>query len=652
MTVSIAGGATTTSAFERRALFLAERGIPCTPLKIDTKQAFLPGWEESATCDLNQIAAWNKLYPNNNVGAVAKAQPGGFWFLELDSADAAVRINREAGEQIPRTLTIRSSPGKGHIYFRHSALSLSKMVNLAQGFVKHNDWSARCDRQYVVAPFSVHPKTKLLYEVKDNAEIVEGPEWLINWLLSQKLDKKTVVDNVAAGPIIEGGRNNTLASIGGKLRHSGFDHDFILAALLDVNEKRCIPPLGEAEVITVADSVSRYDVGHEIPFTINGRPPELSGPRASASAATAPTATENDEPFVTVSGDLFMKEDIPPRKVLIQTISGGEAVFFGPSINQIFAWRGMGKTNLGFGLVAALSRGEKFLNWEAPGRTKVLYVEGELPAAQAQERWKQIVGTTNEYAQLITIDKQPKNMITSLASTAGMARLEKTLAKLESEGFKTEVLFLDSISTLFNAKANDEDTWIAIQSWLISLRSRGIAIFFFHHAGKSGLSRSHSKSEDMLDVSIKLEAPKEPEAGCLHAVMSYDKARAGLSEAPAEIKMRRAHSDACRCKQAVGIFLGRCSGDGVTWEYEPAVNIRKQQAIEMFAEGKSVRAVAKELKFSIGTVNTWRTQWSKEHLLNGITVDGVKLDTVKPVADVNLDAGLPTEEMRVEGATQ
>jgi hypothetical protein len=315
------------------------------------------------------------------------------------------------------------------------------------------------------------------------------------------------------------------------------------------------------------------------------------------------------DPFVTVDGDLFMQESIPPRKVLVRTISNGEPVFFGPSINQIFAWRGMGKTNLGFGLAGALARGESFLNWEATEGVKVLYVEGELPSAQVQERWRQIVGQTYGNAKLITIDKQPNKRIASLSTVEGMERLEKTLAHLESNGFKTEVLFLDSISTLFNVTANDEENWIVIQAWLISLRSRGLCIFFFHHAGKSGLSRSHSKSEDMLDVSLKLEAPKEPEAGCLHAVLTYDKARAGLSERPIEIRMRRRHSENCRCK--LGSVIG-CPGDSVSWQFETMVNIKKADAIALFEAGISIRQVAKELKASPGTVATWHTKWNRD----------------------------------------
>src|SRR5262249_60109260 len=53
---------------------------------------------------------------------------------------------------------------------------------------------------------------------------------------------------------------------------------------------------------------------------------------------------EAPQPLTVVSGDEFLVEKIPPRKVLVHTISGSEPVIFEQSINQIFAWRGVGKT--------------------------------------------------------------------------------------------------------------------------------------------------------------------------------------------------------------------------------------------------------------------------------------------------------------------
>jgi hypothetical protein len=337
---------------------------------------------------------------------------------------------------------------------------------------------------------------------------------------------------------------------------------------------------------------------------------ETEPPKSGANELKTETKTEGVvTPLVSVDGDEFMVENIPPRRILLRTITKKEPVFFGQSINQIFAWRGVGKTNVGLGLTMAFATGGSFLNWEVTERARVLYVEGEMPQSQLQERWNQIVGKTGGYARLITIDKQPSNIMPKLSTQIGMDKVEATLTALAAEGFKVTVLMLDSISTLFNVKANDEDTWLTIQDWLISLRSRGLTIFYFHHAGKSGASRSHSKSEDMLDVSINLERPKDREAGILHAIMSYDKARAGPDEPSAEIKMRRTHSDKCFCK-GKGLVIG-CRGDGVAWEYLPTEDAKKCSAFNMFNEGSSLNEVAREVGIARSTAQRWKEKWEE-----------------------------------------
>jgi hypothetical protein len=191
-----------------------------------------------------------------------------------------------------------------------------------------------------------------------------------------------------------------------------------------------------------------------------------------------------------------------------------------------------------------------------------------------------------------------------------MARVEKTLAELVSAGTPVKVIMLDNISSLFNITTNEEEAWIEVQAWLVSLRSRGYTVVYFHHAGKGGLSRGHSKGEDMLDISIQLESPDDPIAGQLHAIWTVDKDRAGfLTTRQMEIQAHRLHSPACQCDGKM--MLTKCEGDGIRWEWAPVRN-PKAEAEAMFQEGKSPKTVADALGESLGTVKTWRTKWGKK----------------------------------------
>ena len=61
------------------------------------------------------------------------------------------------------------------------------------------------------------------------------------------------------GPIREGARDVTLASMAGTMRARGFGAEAIEAALLVENRRRCDPPLPERDIARIARSIGRYD---------------------------------------------------------------------------------------------------------------------------------------------------------------------------------------------------------------------------------------------------------------------------------------------------------------------------------------------------------------------------------------------------------
>jgi RecA-family ATPase len=83
--------------------------------------------------------------------------------------------------------------------------------------------------------------------------------------------------------IREGGRNAFLAREAGRLRRLGLSGEAINAALQEINVERCDPPLGQAEVETIARSIGRYEAPDSgkpmwsLPEPISGE--ELRGAR-------------------------------------------------------------------------------------------------------------------------------------------------------------------------------------------------------------------------------------------------------------------------------------------------------------------------------------------------------------------------------------
>jgi Bifunctional DNA primase/polymerase, N-terminal len=282
------------SPFERNAMALAARGLPVIPLRPMTKVASLTDWPELATTDKKTIQEWGETYPEANVACVAKLEPRGFWFFEVDAPNFHQEIQKQTGQKMPLTMAVtsRKGEGRGHFYFRHTPASLA-MGNIegkdAEG---HETWSARADNKYVVGPGSIHPTTLRPYQVIIDAPIAEAPDWLVEWLLKNKHvsieDKERVNASPDGPPIPRGSHDNTLFKIACSLRNSGLGYDSIREHLISVCEKRCVGY--GADYVDMCEkkaaSACKYPVG-EAKFAYVG-----SSVRAEAAASAAAAEPE------------------------------------------------------------------------------------------------------------------------------------------------------------------------------------------------------------------------------------------------------------------------------------------------------------------------------------------------------------------------
>jgi len=88
--------------------------------------------------------------------------------------------------------------------------------------------------------------------------------------------------------------------------------------------------------------------------------------------------------LVALTGRQLMAKPIPPREVLMH--ENGQPIFYAQSRNQVIAWRGVGKTMFSLAMAGAFCSGGKVLDFQAGRACRVLYLDGELPQAQLQER--------------------------------------------------------------------------------------------------------------------------------------------------------------------------------------------------------------------------------------------------------------------------
>lgn len=214
------------------------------------------------------------------------------------------------------------------------------------------------------------------------------------------------------------------------------------------------------------------------------------------------TQEEQRSTIVVISLVDFVNKDIRPRERILSPW------LLTQSINMVYAWRGVGKTHVALGIAYATASGGSFLKWKADRPRRVLFLDGEMPAASMQERLKGLIATSNEdfdpeYFRLVTPDLQTGAM-PDLATYQGQDAIESILGD-------TELIVIDNLSSLARSggRENDAESWLPIQPWALRQRQQGRSVLFIHHSGKGGAQRGTSKREDILDTVISLKRPAE-----------------------------------------------------------------------------------------------------------------------------------------------
>lgn len=217
-----------------------------------------------ATTDLAVIRGWWKSWPDANIGIRCGADAG-IVVIDIDTHhdgwDHAERLEAEHGP-FPATFTVETGTGGGHLYFAHPGGIVRPSVGkLAPGL------DVRGDSSYVVAPPSLHASGKC-YAWIHPLEVIEParvPLWLVQLIArTQAPAKRTTTPGAAipgdGDPIPEGERDKRLASLSGAMRRQGATAAEILTALEATND-RCVPPLPQAQLEKIANSIARYPPG-------------------------------------------------------------------------------------------------------------------------------------------------------------------------------------------------------------------------------------------------------------------------------------------------------------------------------------------------------------------------------------------------------
>jgi putative DNA primase/helicase len=132
-------------------------------------------------------------------------------------------------------------------------------------------------KRYGVMPNGDSYSIAEFLDVAEGLKASTGPEWFSTPLRlpstpesapvktpKPKTAKSTRRVFILPDQIAEGQRDIVLTSYAGTLRRAGVNRDGILAALRIENEKRCIPPLPESDLMRIATSIGSKDPGAEV----------------------------------------------------------------------------------------------------------------------------------------------------------------------------------------------------------------------------------------------------------------------------------------------------------------------------------------------------------------------------------------------------
>ena len=305
---------------------------------------------------------------------------------------------------------------------------------------------------------------------------------------------------------------------------------------------------------------------------------EKKATQEERAASPSPAKQAKNSPAVMTWGE-FVAVRYPKRHILIDPILATR------EIAMLYADPGAGKSRFALMLAVCLASGVPCLKWRIPTPKKVLYVEGELPGGEFQERIRNAIHETGARPELVA---QNLGQWTELPDSGPIPPLNTRAGREElltgAKGY--DVVIIDSLFTLTRfdekgaTKCSEE-----LNVTLRELRALGCAVVIIHHAGKGGTFYGNMVQNVLTSLTVKLCKVEDdsPVKGC-HFSLNFEKTRniTGLDAEPLDVI----------CDRGV-------------WTYKSALASARERACEFYQNGMTQKDIAAELGVRQGTVSKW-----------------------------------------------
>lgn len=433
------------------ALAYAAAGWPVVLLAPGSKTPATGHGVKDATTDPDTIHRWFEAEPTANLG-IACGEASGIVVIDIDPRNGGdvswEELTREHG--LPADGWPARTAGLGeHWFFRWQEGIRSK--KLAPGIDLLSD-----GRYAVVDPSMINGSSYSWLDVEEHG--TEPGQMPACWAALCQTPKPKG-ESIVPGSIVEGGRNEGLASLAGVMRQHGMTEAEILAALHIANDTRCKPPLPGSEVSRIAGSVSKYD-------------PEWDTAADAALGAQAALALREPEPetdFELV--DLStLNEPAPPRWLVKGWFpEAGLAMVHGPS--------GAGKSFALLDICCHIASGSSW--WgriTKAGPVVFLCGEGHYGMRSRHRAW-----TIHHHRQFSGLWLSPYAV--PLDRQAGAS---KAIQAIERLGVEPSLIVIDTLHRHMEGDENKaQDSAKLIASCEIMQRAFGSLVVLVHHTGNS-----------------------------------------------------------------------------------------------------------------------------------------------------------------------
>lgn len=209
--------------------------------------------------------------------------------------------------------------------------------------------------------------------------------------------------------------------------------------------------------------------------------------------------------------ETFLTTDYPKPEYIIDPFVSDQTIV------QIVGASGVGKTMFGLSIAGAIAAANGLLDMPSVGGAKpILYVEGELPAADIQIRVSGMLEKIRRtipkgYFNVSSLQQQLKlnsKGFTPIQTEQGLIEIENAIFKIKERTGKMPVVFIDNISCLAGGlKENDADAWSPIINRFVKWKNLGSTIFYFHHLNKGNDASGSTMQHRTIDMVIRMRKP-------------------------------------------------------------------------------------------------------------------------------------------------